>query len=59
MRWGVSSPCASWTGTSVGCTGGRGVLRRLVPLLRVAFPKARLRVRLDGGFACPDVFDVA
>jgi Transposase DDE domain group 1 len=36
--------------------GALGVLRRLVPLLHTAFPQARLRVRLDGGFACPEVF---
>jgi hypothetical protein len=32
------------------------VLRRLVPLLRAAFPTARVRVRCDGGFACPELF---
>jgi hypothetical protein len=35
--------------------GAIGVLRRLLPRLRRAFSKARLRVRLDGGFAAPDV----
>jgi hypothetical protein len=44
-------------GNAPASLGALGVLRRLVPLLRTAFPKARLRVRLDGGFACPDVFD--
>ena len=34
------------------------VLRRLVPLLRTALPKARLRVRLDGGFAGPETFEL-
>ena len=33
-----------------------GLLRRLVGKLRVAFPYARLRVRLDGGFASPALF---
>ncbi len=33
-----------------------GVLRRLLHKLRAAFPRARLRVRLDGGFASPAVF---
>lgn len=33
-----------------------GILRRLFDKLRVAFPSARLRVRLDGGFASPAVF---
>jgi len=33
------------------------VLKRLLPRLRRAFPKARVRVRLDGGFAAPEVFE--
>jgi len=33
------------------------ILRRLIEYLRVAFPKARLRVRLDAGFASPKIFD--
>jgi hypothetical protein len=33
------------------------VLHRLRPELWRAFPGARLRVRLDAGFATPDVFD--
>ncbi len=36
--------------------GAVGVLRRLFALLRPAFPKARLRVRGDAGFAGPEVF---
>jgi hypothetical protein len=36
--------------------GAIGLLRRLVMRLRAAFPKARLRVRLDGGFAAPEMF---
>ena len=36
--------------------GAVGVLRRLFDLLRPAFPKARLRVRGDAGFASPEVF---
>ena len=35
-----------------------GVLCRLLPVLRAAFPRARFLVRLDGGFATPEVFDV-
>ncbi|MGH9253345.1 MAG: IS1380 family transposase [Vicinamibacterales bacterium] len=38
--------------------GARGLLRRLIDLLRIAFPHARLLVRLDGGFATPEIFDV-
>jgi hypothetical protein len=37
--------------------GAIGILRRIILKLRKAFPKARLRVRLDGGFATPAVFD--
>ncbi|MGB6602710.1 MAG: IS1380 family transposase [Steroidobacteraceae bacterium] len=37
--------------------GALGILSRLVPKLRAAFPRARLRVRLDGGFAAPEIFD--
>jgi hypothetical protein len=36
--------------------GALGILSRLVPKLRAAFPRARLRVRLDGGFAAPQIF---
>lgn len=38
--------------------GAPGLLRRLLDLLRLAFPKARFLVRLDGGFATPEIFDV-
>ena len=38
--------------------GSVGVLCRLLPLLRQAFPQARFLVRLDGGFATPEIFDV-
>ena len=37
--------------------GTLGVLCRLLPLLREAFPQARFLVRLDGGFATPEIFD--
>lgn len=38
-------------------TGVRHLLRRLIPKLWRAFPRARVRVRLDAGFAAPAVFD--
>ena len=44
-------------GNAPATRGTLGLLRRLLPLLRLAFPKARFLVRLDGGFATPDVFD--
>ena len=37
--------------------GVQGILGRLFPRLRAAFPDATLRVRLDGGFATPQLFD--
>lgn len=36
--------------------GAIGILARLLPRLRAAFPRARLRVRLDGGFAAAEMF---
>ena len=36
--------------------GAIGILSRLLPRLRAAFPRARLRVRLDGGFAAAEMF---
>jgi hypothetical protein len=43
-------------GTAPAAVGVRGLLRRLLPKLTTAFPHARLRVRLDGGFATPAIF---
>jgi hypothetical protein len=37
--------------------GARGLLQRLIDLLRITFPKARFLVRLDGGFATPEILD--
>ncbi len=44
-------------GSAHGLLGAIGILRRLVANLRKAFPKTRLRLRLDGGFAMPEIFD--
>ncbi len=44
-------------GTSPAKQGALGVLARLLRRLRAAFPGAILRVRLDGGFANPEVLD--
>jgi len=38
--------------------GAIPLLRRVVPELRKRFPKAQIRVRLDGGFAHPMLLDV-
>lgn len=43
-------------GNSPDKRGSLGVLSRLLPRLRKAFPKARFRVRLDAGFAAPEIF---
>lgn len=43
-------------GNAHATQGILGILRRLFHKLRAAFPKATLRVRLDGGFASPVVF---
>lgn len=40
--------------TKLGCLA---VLRRLLPRLRQAFPGARLRIRLDAGFAGPELYE--
>lgn len=37
--------------------GAVGLLRRLLARLRVAFPRARFLVRLDGGFATPEIVE--
>lgn len=44
-------------GNAPGAKGAVGILRRLIALLREAFPKAIIRVRLDGGFAAPEVLN--
>ena len=44
-------------GNAPDSQGAVGILRRLIALLRDAFPKAVIRVRLDGGFAAPEVLD--
>lgn len=45
-------------GNAPATRGTRGVLLRLLALLRTAFPRARFLVRLDGGFATPALLDV-
>jgi hypothetical protein len=43
-------------GTAPAPVGVRGLLLRLLPKLWRAFPGAAIRVRLDGGFASPEIF---
>jgi hypothetical protein len=44
-------------GNAPASLGAVGILRRLIERLKEAFPKAKIRVRLDGGFAAPEVLD--
>lgn len=44
-------------GDASATLGAVNILQRIVAKLRKAFPKATLRVRLDGGFATPEIFD--
>jgi len=44
-------------GNAAAKHGAIGVLKRLLPRLRRAFPKARLRIRLDGGFSGPELYE--
>jgi hypothetical protein len=43
-------------GNAAGTAGAISLLHRLLPKLWRAFPRARLRVRLDAGFATPEIF---
>jgi hypothetical protein len=43
-------------GNAAGTAGVVSLLHRLLPKLWRAFPGARLRVRLDAGFATPEIF---
>lgn len=42
-------------GNAHATRGALSLLKRLLPLLRLTFPKARVLVRLDGGFATPEI----
>jgi hypothetical protein len=45
-------------GNAPATRGAVGLLKRLLALLRLSFPKARFLVRLDGGFATPEMFEL-
>jgi hypothetical protein len=45
-------------GNVTAAVGAVGILRRLLLLIRHFLPSVRIRVRLDGGFAHPDVLDL-
>jgi hypothetical protein len=42
-------------GNAKGSLGAIGILKRLLPRLRMAFPYATIVVRMDGAFAAPEV----
>jgi hypothetical protein len=44
-------------GNASSAAGAEGVLRAVYTLVRSAFPRATVRVRLDGGFATPALLD--
>jgi hypothetical protein len=44
-------------GNAPATRGAIGILRRVLERLRKAFPRARVLVRLDGGFAASELFD--
>ncbi len=44
-------------GNAPAAAGAVGILRRLMALIRNSFPKARIRVRLDGGFSNPELLE--
>ncbi|MEJ2111867.1 MAG: IS1380 family transposase, partial [Acidobacteriota bacterium] len=44
-------------GNAHSSIGAIAILARIIPRLRAAFPKAQIRVRLDGGFSTPSILD--
>jgi len=44
-------------GNAVAKTGCLSILKRLLPRLRKAFPKAKIRIRLDAGFTGPELYE--
>jgi len=44
-------------GNVTASAGAVGILRRLMGMIRGSFPKVRIRVRLDGGFAHPALLE--
>ncbi len=58
IRCAALSVAALWrSGTAHAALGARAILRRLLPRLESAFPRAKIRVRADAGFATPKVYD--
>jgi len=44
-------------GNATAHEGAIGILDRIIEVLRNSFPDVRILVRLDGGFACPELFN--
>ena len=49
--------CLLRGGDAVAKIGCLSMLKRLLPRLRKAFPKAKLRIRLDAGFTGPELYE--
>lgn len=49
--------CVLRSGKATAKLGAIGILKRVFKRLRETFPKAKLRARLDGGYAYPEMFD--
>jgi len=49
--------CLLRAGNAVARVGCLSLLKRLLPRLRKAFPKAKIRIRLDAGFTGPELYE--
>jgi len=49
--------CVLRSGSAVAKIGCLSILKRLLPRLRKAFPKAKIRIRLDAGFTGPELYE--
>ncbi len=49
--------CVLRAGNVVAKHGCLSILKRLLPRLRKAFPKAKIRIRLDAGFSGPELYE--
>jgi len=49
--------CLLRAGNAVAKVGCLSLLKRLLPRLRKAFPKAKIRIRLDAGFTGPELYE--
>ncbi|MGH9365420.1 MAG: IS1380 family transposase [Thermoanaerobaculia bacterium] len=49
--------CVLRSGNAPAKLGALGILRRVLEKLTNAFPRAEILVRLDGGFACPEILE--